>query len=70
LELDAEFLRRYGRIFYGQDLSLNRAEELARELSALIDRAGLQTTLPDLEDAPDRFAAALRQTAWTEEPKP
>ena len=58
MKLDADFLMRYEQVFYGRDMSAARARELARELGALVERAGFQEILPGFEDAPDQFAAA------------
>ncbi|WP_132580389.1 hypothetical protein [Paralcaligenes ureilyticus] len=64
MELNADFLKLYEQAFYGRDILAIRAEELAQELRALVDAAGFQTKLPGFEDSPDRFAAALVDTAW------
>jgi dienelactone hydrolase len=51
--------------FYGHDVPKSRAAELAEEVRSLVDAAHFDTAMPDFEDAPDRFLAALLAAAKT-----
>ena len=51
--------------FYGHDVSISRAAELAEEVRSLVDGAHFDAAMPGFEDSPDRFLAALLAAAKT-----
>lgn len=63
--MSPELVQLCATAFYGHDVSMSRAAELAEEVRSLIDGARFDAAMPDFEDSPDRFLAALLAAAKT-----
>jgi hypothetical protein len=65
--LDPRLIAEQAIAFYGMRETAARAQELAEELSLLIERADFAARPIGLEDAPDRFSATLLALAAPED---
>ena len=61
--MSPELIRLCAETFYGWDVPMPRATELAVEVCGLVEGAHFDTSLPGFEDSPDRFLAALLEAA-------
>jgi hypothetical protein len=61
--MNPELIRLCAEAFYGHDVPMPRATELAEEVFRLVEGAQFDAALPGFEDSPDRFLAALLEAA-------